>query len=86
MARGPELREDDAGFNSLAETYFVGQKSATGKWRFEREDGGIDLVGVEVDLSAGKTVGDTAKGRVGGRGRELPREKKRMEIGDSGCR
>jgi hypothetical protein len=46
------LRKDDAGFNGLAEAYFVGEERATGKRGLESEDSGIDLVRVEVDLGA----------------------------------
>ena len=36
---------------------------------------------VKVDLGAGEAIGNAAKGRAAGRGRELPRKENCMEVG-----
>jgi hypothetical protein len=64
-AFGPSLRDDDTGFDGLAEPYFVGEEDAFGEWGANSKKGGIDLVGVEVNAG----VGDRAReGFDGSRG------------------
>ena len=53
--RGPlrqELRDDEAGFDGLAETDFVGQDAAAFRDAAQREHDGVDLVRVGVDAPA----------------------------------
>ena len=48
-ALGPELADDEAGLDGLPEPNLVGQEGAVGQRRAEREEGSVDLVGVQVD-------------------------------------
>ena len=52
LALRPFLREDQARLDGLAETDLVGQQRALGERRLEGEQGGIDLMGIQIDLGA----------------------------------
>ncbi|CAN5224611.1 hypothetical protein BH10PLA2_BH10PLA2_11210 [soil metagenome] len=45
----PELANYETSLNGFAEPYFVSQKGAARERRTEREEGSLDLVGVEID-------------------------------------
>jgi hypothetical protein len=46
LSLGPFLGDDQTGFDGLAEPNFVGEQGAFRQRGFEREEGGVDLVGV----------------------------------------
>ena len=48
-ALGPELAEDQAGFDGLAQADFVGQQDALAEGGFQGEQGGVNLVRVQVN-------------------------------------
>lgn len=58
---GPELAEDDSGFDGLAEADFIGEDDSFGEGRLEGKEGGFDLVGVEIDLGVEKGLREPAK-------------------------
>ena len=52
MPGGPELGENDASLDSLAEANLVSEERAAGDRGGEgAKDGGVDLMGVEVELA-----------------------------------
>ena len=48
-ALGPKLAEDQAGFDGLAQADLVGQQDALAEGRFQGEQGGVNLVRVQVN-------------------------------------
>jgi hypothetical protein len=70
---GPALRDDDTSFDRFAKPYFVGEEDAFCEGGANREEGGIDLVGVEVNARVGDGAGQgfdgsggSSKGQGGG--------------------
>ena len=58
----PALRDHQARLNGLAEAHFVGKDDAARKWVAAGEEGGIDLVRVEVDLGIDQRRGQRLHG------------------------
>jgi hypothetical protein len=56
------LGDDESGFDGFAEADFVGEDDALGQWGANGEEGGVDLVGVEVDAGRRKAAGQTFDG------------------------
>ena len=52
--RSAQLGDDDGGFDGFAEADFIGEDDAFRERRLDGEQGGIDLVGVEVHLGGGE--------------------------------
>lgn len=46
----PALREKNSGFDRLAKADFIGEKGTIGEGGFEGKKGGVDLMGIEIDL------------------------------------
>jgi len=65
---GPELAENDAGLDGLAQPDFVGQEHALRQRRLQGKQRGLDLVGVQVDGSVEERHGQAihAVGRPAG--------------------
>jgi len=58
LALGPLLRQDEACLDGLAKADFIGEQHALGQRRIEGEQGGVNLVGVQVNLSARDRTGE----------------------------
>ena len=50
LAVGPALRNDDGGFDSLAEADFIGEDDTSGERRSDGEEGRVYLVGIKGPL------------------------------------
>ena len=64
-AFGPALGDDEGGFDGFAEANFVGENDAFGEWGADGEEGGVDLVRVEVDTGGGEAAGKALDGAAG---------------------
>src|SRR5262249_52741573 len=49
LAFGPALRNDEAGFDGLAQADLIGKQYTLGKRRGEREQGGVYLMRIHID-------------------------------------
>jgi hypothetical protein len=56
-ALGPALGDDEGGLDGFAEADFVSKDDAFGEGGADGEEGGVDLVGVEVDAGGGEAAG-----------------------------
>jgi hypothetical protein len=74
LALGPFLRDQQACFDGFAETDFVGKDGAPGQRVARREQRGVDLVRVQVDLSIQQRTGHAVHGIGRGTAGQLMRE------------
>lgn len=50
LAFGPPLGKQDARLDGLTETHLVGEDGPFGQGRLKGKEGGLDLVGIQIDL------------------------------------
>src|SRR5579871_1395834 len=70
----PSLGQQDSGFDGLAQPNFVGKDGPLRKWGSESEQGGFDLMGVQVNLSVSKGSGKLLHAVRGAPFRKLERK------------
>ena len=50
FALRPFLRKNKTGFDCLSKTNLIGKQCTFGEWRTEGKEGGIHLMGIQIDL------------------------------------